>query len=139
MPLCLYVRSLTGKHVGRLVRRYPVCRLHQESQPSLVVSARMKQVGYILDKSKTFFFPFLHFFFFTKMCRRVFAFSSGLCVRCVPGRLGWTGAVYREGIEFSVRDNVKAFQRLDTGGRHAGLWSGCDYKKAIIFAKKDSH
>lgn len=61
-----------------------------------------------------------------------FAFSPGLDARCVPGSLGWTGAVYREGIEFSVRDNLMASLGLDTGGRQAGLWSGCDYIKAIL-------
>lgn len=100
--------------MGRLVRRYPVCRLHQESQPSLVASARMKQVGCILGRSKTFF---------CEKCRRVLicesgnvAFSPGLDARCVPGTLGWNGAVYREGIEFSVRDNLIASQGLDTSG-----------------------
>lgn len=54
----------------------------------------------------------------------------------MPGRLGWTGAVYREGVEFSVRDSLIASQGLDTGGRRAGVWPGCDYIKAILFAKK---
>lgn len=64
------------------------------------------------------------------------AFSPGLDARCVPDRLGWSDGVYREGIEFSVRDSLIASQGLDTGGRRAGVWSGCDYIKAILFAKR---